>query len=229
MKQVAIRPLSPRETALLNECEETIAAGLTTFIEVGGALLTIHEGRLYRREFATFDEYCTAKWQIGRAYAYRLMEAVRALLTIGDTDLPLPSNEAQARELARVPEEGTGAEPSASPGWRTRWSSAAARTAAAVGCPSLALMAFCQTSTRSGVNVTKDIGDYAGVILRFGEVGLYVYAGRGEVCERIVTGTREVTKEVPDPKALAEVPKVTVTETVEDVEWKCTPLLAVKS
>jgi hypothetical protein len=104
MKQIAIRPLSPRETALLNECEETIAAGLTTFIEVGGALLTINEGRLYRRDFATFDEYCTARWQIGRAYAYRLMDAVRALLTIGDTDLPLPTNEAQARELARVPE-----------------------------------------------------------------------------------------------------------------------------
>lgn len=105
MKQIAIRPLSPRETALLNECEETIAAGLTTFIEVGGALLTIHEGKLYRREFATFDEYCTAKWQIGRAYAYRLMEAVRTLLTLGDIGVPLPTNEAQARALGEVPED----------------------------------------------------------------------------------------------------------------------------
>jgi hypothetical protein len=105
MKQVAIRPLTAREIALLNEAEEVIAAGLTTFIDVGGALLTINEGRLYRRDFATFDEYCTAKWQIGRAYAYRLMEAVRTLLTLGDTGVPLPTNEAQARALAGVPEE----------------------------------------------------------------------------------------------------------------------------
>jgi hypothetical protein len=41
-----------------------------------------------------------------------------------------------------------------------------------------------------------------------------------------VVGTREVTEEVPDPEALAAVPKVTVTRTVEDVRWECRPLLA---
>jgi hypothetical protein len=46
------------------------------------------------------------------------------------------------------------------------------------------------------------------------------------VCERVVTGTRLETKEVPDPEALKAVPLVTVTETVEDVEWRCMPLLA---
>lgn len=53
-----------------------------------------------------------------------------------------------------------------------------------------------------------------------------VLVDRAEVCQRIVTGTREVTKDVLDPDALATVPTVTVTETVEDVEWVCTPLLA---
>jgi hypothetical protein len=52
-----------------------------------------------------------------------------------------------------------------------------------------------------------------------------VLCDRNEVCEKVVTGTREVTKEVPDPEALAAVPKVTVTETVEDVEWRCHPIL----
>jgi hypothetical protein len=58
--------------------------------------------------------------------------------------------------------------------------------------------------------------------------GLHVraLAYRNAVCERIVTGTREVTEEVPDPKALAAVPTTTVTRTVEDVEWVCAPLLA---
>lgn len=53
-----------------------------------------------------------------------------------------------------------------------------------------------------------------------------VYAPREQVCERVVLGTETVTREVPDPEALAAVPTTTVTETVEKVEWRCTPLLA---
>jgi hypothetical protein len=53
-----------------------------------------------------------------------------------------------------------------------------------------------------------------------------VYAPREEVCTRVVKGTREVTREIPDPEALAAVPITTVTETVEDVEWVCQPLLS---
>lgn len=53
-----------------------------------------------------------------------------------------------------------------------------------------------------------------------------VYGDRGQVCTRRVVAVREVEKETPDPDALASVPTVTVTETVEDVEWVCAPLLA---
>lgn len=55
---------------------------------------------------------------------------------------------------------------------------------------------------------------------------LVVVAPRSEICERVVTGTETVTREVPDPEALAAVPTTTVTETVEKVEWICSPLLA---
>jgi hypothetical protein len=57
-------------------------------------------------------------------------------------------------------------------------------------------------------------------------LNVLVYAPREEVCERVVRGTREITREVPDPQALTAVPTTTVTETVEDVEWVCRPLLA---
>ena len=53
-----------------------------------------------------------------------------------------------------------------------------------------------------------------------------VYGDREAVCTRVVKGTREVTREVADPEALAAVPTVTVTEIVEDVEWVCEPILA---
>lgn len=71
---------------------------------------------------------------------------------------------------------------------------------------------------------------WAGLDIAFGSlVSLHVYAAREKVCERIVTGTHEVTEEVVDPDALAALPKVTVTKTVEDVEWICSPLLAEQS
>lgn len=80
---------------------------------------------------------------------------------------------------------------------------------------------------RAGAKVDKHQDDnYAGVNISFGSVGLHVYADRDEVCERIVVGTKEVTEEVPDPEALAAVPKVTVTKVVEEVEWRCGSLLS---
>lgn len=51
-------------------------------------------------------------------------------------------------------------------------------------------------------------------------------AWRAQVCERVVVDTREVTEEVPDPEALAEVPKVKQRRTVETIEWRCNPVLA---
>lgn len=73
-------------------------------------------------------------------------------------------------------------------------------------------------------------GDYAELMISFGPgVEVKVYASRNLVCERIVTGTTEVTKTVKDPEALKAVPDVEVTETVELVEWRCEPLLSVSS
>lgn len=50
-----------------------------------------------------------------------------------------------------------------------------------------------------------------------------VIVGRDSVCRRVVVGIREVTEEIPDPSA--DIPTVTVTRTVEDVEWICEPIL----
>jgi len=49
-------------------------------------------------------------------------------------------------------------------------------------------------------------------------------ANRDEVCTRVVVGTETITKKVPDPSVT--VPEVEVTETVERIDWICTPLLA---
>lgn len=49
---------------------------------------------------------------------------------------------------------------------------------------------------------------------------------RDDVCERVVTGTRQVVIEEADPAAVAALPKVRRVETVEDVEWRCGSVLA---
>lgn len=79
----------------------------------------------------------------------------------------------------------------------------------------------------SHLRPTKNFDTWASLFVDFGGgIVVQVYASREQVCEKVVTGTREVTKSVKDPDALAAIPTVEVTETLEDVEWICRPLLA---
>jgi hypothetical protein len=75
-----------------------------------------------------------------------------------------------------------------------------------------------------GVSGGGEYGHYFDLDGKLAGIDVQLTAYRDQVCERVVTGTREVTKKVPDPSVT--VPVVEVTETVEDVEWVCSPLLA---
>lgn len=69
----------------------------------------------------------------------------------------------------------------------------------------------------------KDVrDDYFDLRGQLGSLHVKFTAYREAVCERIVTGTREVTREVVVP---IETRTETVTEVIEDVEWVCAPLL----
>ena len=97
--------LSPVERDTLTACELTIRTGLKIFYEVGEALLTIRDARLYRADFATFEDYCRERWRIDRTYAHRLIDAagvVNNLLPIGNK---IPATESQTRELAPLDPE----------------------------------------------------------------------------------------------------------------------------
>ena len=59
--------------------------------------------------------------------------------------------------------------------------------------------------------------------VRFGAVEAMALVDKAAVCERVVTGTRTIR--VPDPAYIPpSVPRIE--QTVDDVEWKCRPLLA---
>ena len=114
--------LTQTENAKLRKHEDVIQRGKGTFIEVGNALLAIHDERLYRQEYATFEEYCAKRWEFTKRHAYRLIESAAVVenlspkqtkqtsrlevCPIGHTEeTPLPSTESQAREVAKAPPE----------------------------------------------------------------------------------------------------------------------------
>ena len=97
--------LSIDERNELERCEVVIKQGLETFIEVGQALLTIREKRLYRLEFGTFEDYCREKWGMSRQKAHQMIGAsnvINGLSTMVDI---LPQSERQARPLTSLEPE----------------------------------------------------------------------------------------------------------------------------
>lgn len=93
--------LTTTEEETLRECETVIERGLKTFYEVGTALLTIRDNRLYRVEYRTFEDYCRKRWQMDRHYAHRVIDAAQVaenLLPMGN----IPDNERQARPLTEL-------------------------------------------------------------------------------------------------------------------------------
>ena len=83
----------------LADCEARIEQGLATFIDVGTALLTIRDERLYRENHTTFESYCRARWDFTRAYAYRLIDAAQITRNLSPNRRQTPESEWQARPL----------------------------------------------------------------------------------------------------------------------------------
>jgi hypothetical protein len=122
-------PLSVREQKRLAELEAMVTKGILAFMESGRALREIQEKQLYRATHDRFDQYVKEKWDMERAHAYRLIEAVNVLDNIQKAlpeieldenvsnwrhDLTdqhvkqiqlLPQNESQARALTKYPPE----------------------------------------------------------------------------------------------------------------------------
>jgi hypothetical protein len=95
-------PLASDEKAALERCEAVIARGVQTFIQVGDALAEIRNGKLYRMQFATFEDYCREKWGIGGSRARQLIGAANVAHEIESVTTVTLSNEAQARAVAKA-------------------------------------------------------------------------------------------------------------------------------
>lgn len=90
-------PLTQSEKHVLADCEGIIRRGVATWREVGDALATIRDRRLYRETHATFDAYARDRWDIGRSRAYQLIAAADLATTCEAAGVPPPANESEAR------------------------------------------------------------------------------------------------------------------------------------
>jgi hypothetical protein len=98
-------PRAPATAPRLAELETIIAHGLTTFVEVGQALLEIRESRLYRLSHRTFEAYCKAKWGWNDRRASQLIGASGIVGILPKNLGTLPSSDAVARELQPLGDE----------------------------------------------------------------------------------------------------------------------------
>ena len=106
------KQLSQSEAAHYETLKTTIVTKMDTinaaFADIGRALREIRDGRLYRQDFGTFDEFISATLGGARAgYGYRLIRAADTLdelLAEGlSEESETPATEGAARELRRVP------------------------------------------------------------------------------------------------------------------------------
>lgn len=97
--------LTTSEESQLAELEAVIERGLQTFVEVGNALMEIRDGRLYRAEYGTFEDYCQDRWGIERRHAYRLIDAAQVVNNVSHGTQILPTSERQARPLTSLTDE----------------------------------------------------------------------------------------------------------------------------
>lgn len=71
--------LTIEERGKLVECEEIIERHLKTFIEVGEALATIRDNRLYREQYKTFEQYCKEVWDYSKTYSIRQIQSYETI------------------------------------------------------------------------------------------------------------------------------------------------------
>lgn len=97
--------LSAEEQDTLASCEAVIDATRRQFIAAGEALAKIRDGKLYRMQYASFEEYCEKKWGFSRIQGYRLMQASAVANTLEKAGLDAPDNEAIARNLTGLTDD----------------------------------------------------------------------------------------------------------------------------
>jgi hypothetical protein len=97
-----VDPLSKDEKVELKKLESVIERGIKVFIEVGEALISIRDERLYRETHPTFEAYCRERWGFSKTHANRLIQSAGVAKNLAPIGV-IPQSESQVRILASLP------------------------------------------------------------------------------------------------------------------------------
>lgn len=108
-----VTTLTKPQGDLLKHCEGIIEKGAKHFIEVGRALATIRDERLYKATHKSFERYCQERWDFGRSYACRLIQAADAEEVLPDGQQFESERQARAARDKEREQEAAPVEPEA--------------------------------------------------------------------------------------------------------------------
>jgi DNA adenine methylase len=94
--------LPPSERRELHDHEQVIEAAQRYRLLEAKALKAIRDGRLYRGEDATFEDYCKRRWGFGSAQGKRLCAWAEVASNLAPIGAVLPTRESHARPLAKL-------------------------------------------------------------------------------------------------------------------------------
>lgn len=99
--------LTTDERRELQKSEAIIELGIRKFWEVGTELLKVRNSRLYREDYATFQEYCETRWNFSRQRASQIINSTEVRATLSTSGCQtLPETERETRALQHLePEE----------------------------------------------------------------------------------------------------------------------------
>lgn len=102
VKGEIVDTLTRAETAELRRQEKRIEKALPTFVEIGEALGTIRDSKLYRGTHATFDAYLDDRWGFTRQRASQLIGAAATVAELPAAVAPAIDSERKARAIRPV-------------------------------------------------------------------------------------------------------------------------------
>jgi len=103
VKDDNIKELTDPERERWVELNQTIKKGLDQMLtEVGPALAEIRDSRLYREEFATWENYCKAVLGWSKTQANRLVQGAEVAEDLTPIGVKMPERESHFRELAKL-------------------------------------------------------------------------------------------------------------------------------
>ena len=94
--------LTRDERSDLKRLESIVRGGLNGFVEVGRALVEIHEKRLYRDSHSTFRDYIQDTWGRSESWLWQMIGASEVVENLAEAGLPSPSSERQIRPLVSL-------------------------------------------------------------------------------------------------------------------------------